>query len=114
MGPDEFHDGYPGAPGLGLRNNTYTNVMTAWVLRRAVETVGLLEGRYCEPLRNRLNLRPGEVPRWQHISRRLRVPFHAGRRPQPVRRIREPARVRLGRLPGPVRRSRPAGPDPRC
>lgn len=77
MGPDEFHDGYPGAPGLGLRNNTYTNVMTAWVLRRAVETVGLLEGRYCEPLRNRLNLRPDEIPRWKHISRRLRVPFHA-------------------------------------
>jgi len=76
MGPDEFHDGYPGSPGLGLRNNTYTNVMTAWVLRRAVETVGLLEGRYCEPLRNRLNLRPDEIHRWKHISRRLRVPFH--------------------------------------
>ncbi|HSO91402.1 MAG TPA: glycosyl hydrolase family 65 protein [Arthrobacter sp.] len=76
MGPDEFHDGYPGSPGLGLRNSAYTNVMTAWVLRRAVETVGLLEGRYCEPLRNRLNLRPDETPRWTHISRRLRVPFH--------------------------------------
>ncbi|MBE4716712.1 glycoside hydrolase family 65 protein [Pseudarthrobacter sp. AB1] len=76
MGPDEFHDGYPGLPGLGLRNNTYTNVMTAWVLRRAVETAGLLEGRYCEPLRNRLDIRPDEIHRWKHISRRLRVPFH--------------------------------------
>ncbi|HZK58301.1 MAG TPA: beta-phosphoglucomutase family hydrolase [Cryobacterium sp.] len=77
MGPDEFHDGYPGAPGQGLRNNAYTNVMTAWVLRRAVETVALLEGRYCRPLWNRLRLRPDEVSEWEHISRRLRVSFHA-------------------------------------
>lgn len=76
MGPDEFHDGYPGAPGQGLRNNAYTNVMTAWVLRRAVEMVSLLEGRYCRPLWNRLRLRPGEVDRWDQISRRLRVCFH--------------------------------------
>ncbi|TFB54796.1 beta-phosphoglucomutase family hydrolase [Cryobacterium tagatosivorans] len=77
MGPDEFHDGYPGSPGSGLRNNAYTNVMTAWVLRRAVETVSLLEGRYCRPLWNRLRLRPEEVGRWQQIGLRLRVPFHA-------------------------------------
>lgn len=77
MGPDEFHDGYPGSPGSGLRNNAYTNVMTAWVLRRAVETVSLLEGRYCRPLWNRLRLRPDEVGHWQHIAGRLRVPFHA-------------------------------------
>jgi trehalose/maltose hydrolase-like predicted phosphorylase len=77
MGPDEFHDGYPGAPGLGMRNNAYTNVMTAWVLHRAIETVALLEGRYCAPLWNRLRLRPEETERWEHISLRLRVPFHA-------------------------------------
>jgi trehalose/maltose hydrolase-like predicted phosphorylase len=77
MGPDEFHDGYPGAPGSGLRNNAYTNVMTSWVLRRAVDTVALLQGRHCRPLWNRLRLRPEEPARWDHISRRLRVPFHA-------------------------------------
>ena len=55
-GPDEFHDGYPGAPSSGLRNDAYTNVMTAWMLRRAVETVSLLEHRYCRPLWNRLRV----------------------------------------------------------
>lgn len=77
MGPDEFHDGYPGSPGSGVRNNAYTNVMTAWVLRRAADTVSLLEARYCRPLWNRLRLRPDEVGHWRHIARRLRVPFHA-------------------------------------
>ena len=77
MGPDEFHDGYPGASGHGLRNNAYTNVMTAWVLHRAVDTVALLQNRYCGPLWNRLRLRPDEVDQWARISLRLRVPFHA-------------------------------------
>ena len=77
MGPDEFHDGYPDAPGTGLRNNTYTNVMTAWVLRRAADIVGLLEGRSCRPLRDRLGLHPDEVENWHSIGRRLTVPFCA-------------------------------------
>ena len=31
MGPDEFHEKYPGAAEGGLRNNAYTNVMVAWL-----------------------------------------------------------------------------------
>jgi trehalose/maltose hydrolase-like predicted phosphorylase len=78
MGPDEYHDGYPDAPGQGLRNNTYTNVLAAWVLARAAETVHLLLGRDCVPLWRRLDIRPGELERWERVSRRLRVPFHEG------------------------------------
>jgi trehalose/maltose hydrolase-like predicted phosphorylase len=77
MGPDEFHDGYPGGPGQGLRNNAYTNVMTAWVLRRAADVVAALRGRHCRPLWEKVRLRPDELTRWEHIGRRLRVPFHA-------------------------------------
>ena len=33
MGPDEFHERYPGAAEGGLRNNAYTNVMAAWICR---------------------------------------------------------------------------------
>jgi len=77
MGPDEFHDGPPGSPGAGLLNNTYTNVMVAWTLGRAVETVALLRRRHCGPLWNRLRLRPGEVELWNRIRHRLRVVFHS-------------------------------------
>ncbi|MGH9115040.1 MAG: glycoside hydrolase family 65 protein, partial [Acidimicrobiales bacterium] len=31
MGPDEFHEKYPGATEGGLRNNAYTNVIVAWL-----------------------------------------------------------------------------------
>lgn len=76
MGPDEYHDGYPDRPGEGIRNNTYTNVLASWALRRAREIITLLEGHDCGPLWDRLRLRPDEPPLWDRISRRLRVPFH--------------------------------------
>ncbi|TDW28876.1 beta-phosphoglucomutase family hydrolase [Cryobacterium psychrophilum] len=77
MGPDEYHDGYPDAVGKGVRNNAYTNVLAAWVLSRAAETVQLLVGHDCDPLRRRLGLEPEEAARWERISQRLRISFHA-------------------------------------
>ena len=42
MGPDEFHESYPGASEPGIDNNAYTNVMVAWELRRTIEALQLL------------------------------------------------------------------------
>lgn len=78
MGPDEYHDGYPQAPGQGLRDNAYTNVLAAWVCRRAGEVLGAVEGFDCDRVHFRLRIRPGEPERWEHLSRRLAVPFHEG------------------------------------
>jgi trehalose/maltose hydrolase-like predicted phosphorylase len=44
MGPDEYHDAYPGADAPGLRNNAYTNVLAAWVCWRTLDAVALLAG----------------------------------------------------------------------
>lgn len=78
MGPDEYHDGYPDAPGTGLRNNAYTNVLAAWVLARAEEAVTRLACHDCDPLWRRLRLGAQEPARWERLSRRLRIPFHDG------------------------------------
>ena len=48
MGPDEFHEKYPGAAEGGLRNNAYTNVMVAWI---------------CETAQKVLDAAPREPPR---------------------------------------------------
>ncbi|MEO7850357.1 MAG: HAD family hydrolase [Arachnia sp.] len=77
MGPDEYHDGYPDASGEGVANNAYTNVLAAWVLGRALETVSLLGDRDCGLLWRRLSLAPEETIRWERLSRRLRLVFHA-------------------------------------
>lgn len=75
MGPDEFHDGYPGATAPGLRNNAYTNVMTVWVLLRAKALLDRLDGPTCAALRERLGLADSELTTWAAITRRMRVPF---------------------------------------
>jgi trehalose/maltose hydrolase-like predicted phosphorylase len=77
MGPDEFHDGYPGRPGSGVRDNAYTNILTAWVLHRTIGLLGLLGGYDCGRLRDRLHVTDAEIRRWDEVSRRLAVPVHA-------------------------------------
>ncbi|WP_150461538.1 beta-phosphoglucomutase family hydrolase [Nesterenkonia ebinurensis] len=75
MGPDEYHDGYPEAPGSGLKNNAYTNVLTSWMLRHTARLVRELDSRD-DPLSEWLDIFEDELDHWEHISARLQVPFH--------------------------------------
>ena len=77
MGPDEFHDGYVDRPGKGVKDNVYTNVMTAWVLRRAIATVDVLQGHPGRLAWQRLDIEPDEPEEWARIARRLTVVFNA-------------------------------------
>jgi len=76
IGPDEFHEGYPGSPTPGLSNNAYTNVMAVWVLCRARDVLEVLPDVRRAELAERLDLPPEETARWDDISRRMFVPFH--------------------------------------
>jgi len=76
MGPDEFHTGYPDAPDHGVDNNAYTNVMTVWVLQRALDVLRLLSERRRTELTEELGLLSEEPRRWEDISRRMYVPMH--------------------------------------
>jgi len=78
MGPDEYHDGYPDRDEPGLDNNAYTNVMAAWVLCRALETLELLPEHRRTELTERLGLAREELERWDEVSRKLLVCFHDG------------------------------------
>jgi alpha,alpha-trehalase len=78
MGPDEYHDAYPGSSEPGIDDNAYTNVMAAWVLCRALEALALLPIKRRAELREQLDLSTEETDRWEEISRRLHVPFHDG------------------------------------
>jgi trehalose/maltose hydrolase-like predicted phosphorylase/beta-phosphoglucomutase-like phosphatase (HAD superfamily) len=77
MGPDEYHEGYPDADEDGLRNNTYTNVMAVWVLQRALEALEVLPPHYRQQLIQELSIEDAELERWRHITRRMKVVFHA-------------------------------------
>ena len=77
MGPDEFHDAYPGASEPGLKNNAYTNLMAAWVLCRALEVLDRLTYDRREELTSKLAITPTEIERWEDVSRRLYVPIRS-------------------------------------
>ncbi len=76
MGPDEFHEGYPGTDEPGVDNNAYTNIMASWVLERAREALGKLPLQYHRDVLSELSLDDEELGRWKEIARKLFVPFH--------------------------------------
>jgi alpha,alpha-trehalase len=76
MGPDEYHEKYPGSNEPGLRNNAYTNVMAVWVLERALEVLDLLPPERCRELKHKIGLRSDELKRWTDISCKMTVAFH--------------------------------------
>jgi trehalose/maltose hydrolase-like predicted phosphorylase/beta-phosphoglucomutase-like phosphatase (HAD superfamily) len=77
MGPDEYHEAYPASDRPGIDNNTYTNVMAAWVMLRAIEALDALPAFYRQELATELKLRDSEFERWRDIAGKMRVVFHA-------------------------------------
>ncbi|MFC8358544.1 glycoside hydrolase family 65 protein [Streptomyces griseorubiginosus] len=78
VGPDEYHEAYPGASEPGLDDNAYTNVTAAWVLARALELLDTLPAPRRRELVERTGLDGGELEQWEDVSRTLHVPFHRG------------------------------------
>jgi trehalose/maltose hydrolase-like predicted phosphorylase len=76
MGPDEYHDSYPDAGRAGLDNNTYTNVMAVWVLRRAAQALDELPPHYRREVTEEFGLGPAELDHWRDIAGKMRVVFH--------------------------------------
>jgi alpha,alpha-trehalase len=76
MGPDEYHDRYPGAAEPGIDNNSYTNVMTVWCLQRAIDMLDSLSAKERVELEARVSFDAAELERWADITRKMKVVFH--------------------------------------
>jgi alpha,alpha-trehalase len=76
MGPDEYHEGYPGADRPGLDNNAYTNLMAVWVLREAINVFRILPEDRGQEIRETMGIQEEEIERWDDISRNMRLVFH--------------------------------------
>ncbi|MFJ6838472.1 glycoside hydrolase family 65 protein [Streptomyces sp. NPDC091209] len=78
VGPDEYHDAYPGADRPGLDDNAYTNVTASWVLVRTLDVLSELPELVRRDLVERTGLDPAELDLWHDVSSGLHIPFHAG------------------------------------
>ncbi len=76
MGPDEFHDRYPGASDPGIDNNAYTNVMVAWIFCRALEMLQTLPPNRRHFITESFSLEEDELKLWDDMSRKMCVVFH--------------------------------------
>ena len=76
VGPDEYHTRLPGRDTSGVDNNSYTNLMAAWILWQALELLAFLPRDHGRELSERLGIDRAELDRWESISRRMRVVFH--------------------------------------
>ncbi len=74
MGPDEFHEKYPGAKKGGIDNNAYTNVLTVWVLEKALSTLEMLSEADREALLAKTQVSQEELKRWWDITKKMYVP----------------------------------------
>ena len=80
MGPDEFHERYPGASLAdgGFRDNSYTNVMAAWLLDRCATLFRSLPEETRSAVQERIHLQESELHEWDAIATRMKVPFADG------------------------------------
>ncbi len=73
MGPDEYHEAYPGAKSGGIKNNSYTNIMVIWTFNRAFDILALLPNAVKQKLFKKIDLDAKELNEWRNISNHLQV-----------------------------------------
>lgn len=73
MGPDEFHERFPGAPKPGFKDNAYTNLLIVWTLLRAREVLTILPEAYKARLFKKIEFDLRELERWEDITRKMNI-----------------------------------------
>ncbi len=73
MGPDEFHEKHEASEGGGLKDNAYTNIMVAWLFKKAF---GILKdlSEASEKIKEKIKLMQDELELWEQISTNLNIP----------------------------------------
>jgi trehalose/maltose hydrolase-like predicted phosphorylase len=69
MGPDEFHEKYPGAEKGGVKDNAYTNIMVSWIFRKAADLLDQHE--IIKQVKAKIGLTDEESLRWNEIAQNL-------------------------------------------
>ena len=73
MGPDEFHEKYPGAEDGGLKDNAYTNIMVAWLFNRANDLINDLDNDTKNEIFTKIDTDEDEINKWKKIARSIHL-----------------------------------------
>ncbi|GAA5033270.1 hypothetical protein GCM10011506_25280 [Marivirga lumbricoides] len=75
VGPDEYHTSYPNSDEPGLNNNSYTNVLVSWLLKKGLEILEIIEKSRKRELLQYLKIDEEELQLWKEISEKLYIPY---------------------------------------
>lgn len=75
MGPDEFHEGYPGHEDDGLKNNAYTNIMVSWLFKKLLNFVQNESNDTIDDNFQRANFSADDLQKLDDISNNLKLDF---------------------------------------
>ncbi len=73
MGPDEFHEKYPGSKEGGLKDNTYTNLMVVWTLTKAFDLIKRIDKSSLSAIKSKINLSEEELGKWKEIMSNMNI-----------------------------------------
>lgn len=73
MGPDEFHERYPGRTKPGIKDNSYTNLLVVWTLLKVEEALKVLPRLHRTRLFKTLGLSKKELNLWKDIAGKMNI-----------------------------------------
>lgn len=73
MGPDEFHEKLPSSSKDGLKDNAYTNIMTAWLLEKAANLAETLDPSVMDRLITEISIGYDEIEEWKTICSNMHI-----------------------------------------
>jgi kojibiose phosphorylase len=82
MGPDEYHEYYPGKSDEGgVDNNVYTNALARWNINKAVQIIGMFSKDKAEKLALKLGLTMDALQAWRQkaakVAEKIYIPQDA-------------------------------------
>ena len=75
MGPDEFHEGYPGNDDGGLKNNAYTNIMVSWLFKQITKMLHTQSIDSIKDNLKRTDFNPDYLEKMDKIRHNLKLDF---------------------------------------
>ncbi len=71
MGPDEFHEKFPGSDSGGVKNNAYTNIMVVWLFNRAFDLMQRMNQDKKQKVLEKIGLKEDELQKWHKEIKRM-------------------------------------------